>query len=260
MRKVLVICSLSRVRKSEFPEIMNAILTIIEKYDPVALKIVGMYNLLLELKPLLNLLAVEYDGYPISKDFVAQRMQRNNLLRSILSQLSSIENAAIASTAQQADLAVPYLRSYLNGITKQSFSVKTGRVNQLLTDLEGNEPMTAALNVLGLTVYIDELKTFQQSMNLVENQRRETLSVSLKNNNVNAKEAITNAISNLLDSIELARVEHTELDYMPLINELNVLLTSKQSMIKSRITRRKNSEANKTTTAASSTTTTATAI
>ena len=259
-KKVFVIFSLARVRKSEFPEIMKVILDIVEKHNPVTLKIVGMYNLLLELKPLLDMLTVKYDGYPNLKEFVAQRKKRNKLLRAILKQLSAIENAELTSTAPQAALAVPYLRLYLNGITKVNASVKAGRVNQLLFNLKDNVAMTAALSGVGLTVYIDELRIYQQSVNQGDAFRRAIQSVRSDFNGIDAMAQIASAISNLLNVIELARIEHTDLDYMPLINELNVLLISKQSVIRSRNTRSKNSVANKITTVASSTTTTATAI
>ncbi|HEY5509347.1 MAG TPA: DUF6261 family protein [Paludibacter sp.] len=260
MKKVLVVFSLSKVRKSDFPEIMNAILAIVKKFDPVALKIVGMYNLLLELVPLLDMYTVMYDGYPIPKDLVAVRKQRKKLLGSILKQLSAIEGAGLTVTAQQAKLAVPYLRSYLKGITKVSTSANTGSVKQLLLNLEDNDPIKTAMDALGLTVYFDQLRTYQQIMNQGTDTYRENLSAHSEFSNLKATEQISNAISNLLNSIELAKVEHKELDYMPLITELNVLLTAKQSVIKSRKTRSKNSVAKKTTTVASSTTTFATAI
>lgn len=260
MKKVIVNFSFSRVRKSEFPEIMNAVLAIVEKHNPTALYIVGMYNLLLELKPLLDILTVKYDGFPNSKEFVLERAMRDKLLSAIQSHVAAIEKAGVTSTAQQAALAVPYVKRYLNGIAAENSTVKTGRVNQLLTNLEENAEIRNALTVLGLTVYIDKLRTSQLSINQGESHRREILSGRAKFNSKNAQVKIAYAISNLLNAIELARVEHTDIDYMPLINELNVLLSSKQSMIKSRITRSKNSEANKTTTVASSTTTTATAI
>ena len=260
MRKTLFNFSFSRVRKSEFPEIMNAILDIVEKHNPIALFLVGMYNLLLELKPLLDKLTLKYDGYPIPKEVEDLRTKRDNLLGAVLSHLTAIEKAKVASVSQQAALAVPYLRSYLDGIIVENATVKTGRVNQLLTNLDDFDTMNAALVTLGLNVYFGELKACQQSINQGESQRRETLSVRIKQNTLIAKEKIANAVSNLLDAIELAKVEHTEIDYMPLINELNVLLSSKQTMLKSRVTRSKNSVANKTTTVASSTTTTATAI
>lgn len=260
MTKVIVNFSFSRVRKLEFPEILDAILGIVEKHNPEALFIVGMYNLLLELKPLLDILTVRYDRYPIPREFADQRTMRDKLLSAILSHMAAIEKAGVASTAEQAALAVPYLKRYLVGTTTGNSTVKTGRVNKMLANLEDNAPVTTALATLGFTVYIDELKTCQQSINQNENLRRESLSSRSKATTLVAKEKISNATNNLLKAIELARLEHTDIDYMPLINELNVLLSSKQTMIKSRITRSKNSEANKTTTAASSTTTTATAI
>lgn len=260
MKKSLVNFAFSRVRKSEFPEIMNAILEIVEKHDPIALNIVGMYNLLLELKPLLDKLALKYDGYPIPIDLQDLRNIRENLLGAILSHLTAIEKAKVASSAQQAALAVPYLRSYLDGIINENARVKTGRVNQLLTNLDDYVTMNAAMLSLGLNVYFVELKACQQSINQSESLRMEAMSLRVKQNTLIAKEKISYAVGNLLDAIELAKVEHTEIDYMPLINELNVLLSSRQSLIKSRITRSKNSIANKTTTVALSTTTSATAI
>ncbi len=260
LKKYIFSFSFSKVRKSEFPEIMNAILDIVEKHDPVALKIVGMYNLLLELKPLLDKLTLKYDGYPNSAELVDLRTRRDNLLGAILSHLTAIEKAKVTTVAQQAGLAVPYLRSYLDGILVENTTVKAGRVDQLLTNLDDYETMNTALVALGLDVYLDELRACQQSIDQGESLRREILSVRVKQNTLLVKEKISYAVSNLLNAIELAKVENTEIDYMPLINELNVLLSSKQTMLKSRITRSKNSIANKTKTVASSTTTSATAI
>ena len=251
-KKVLVIFSLSKVRKSELPEIMNAILAIVEKHDPVALKIVGMYNLLAELKPLLDKLAVQYDGYPNPKEFVAQRKLRNKLLSVILSNLWTVENVEVASKAQQAALAVPFLKQYLKGIMKVNSSVKNVRINQLLINLEENDSINVALVTLSFTDYIAKLKTCQQYLNQAAKDRREILAIRPLFNTQDAQTRIVNAISNLLSAIELAKVEHTELDYTPLINELNVELSLKQSIIKSRATRKKNTVAKKTKAAESS--------
>ena len=136
--------------------------------------------------------------------------------------------------------------------------------------------MNDALEVLSFSDYIAGLKICQQYLNRAVNHRREVLAIRPLFNTQDAQSRIVNAISNLLSAIELAKVEHTELDYMPLVNELNVLLSSKQALIKSRETRRKNtvakktkaakssakddSTANKTTTDAPSTTTDASAI
>ena len=223
------------------------ILKSVEKHNPVTLKIAGMYNLLSELRPLLNILAVKYDGYPNSEEVRAQVIMRNNLLGAITSHIVAIEKAGVFTTAQQARLAVPYLKSYLSGIATDSPIVKSGRVNQMLKGLTDNDEMNDALNALGLATYMDELRASQQSVNQGETHRKEILAIRPKFNNKDAKVRITSAIEHLLKAIDLAKVEHTDLDYMPLINELNVVLTNRKSVIKSRSTRNlNNSVANKT--------------
>ncbi len=260
MKSCLVNFSFYRIRKSEYPEIMNAILEIVKKHDPVALFIQGMYNLLLELTPLLDNLTLKYRSHPLVKELEVLRKTRDHLLSAILSQLTAIEKAKISSLILYSETAVPYLRSYLDGIGFENSTVKTGRIDQLLTNLENNDTMNVALSSLGLQVYLVELKACQLSINQGESRRIEDLSVRIKQNTLITEDKIAFAVKNLFNAIELARIEHTEIDYMPLINELNAMLSTKQMMVKSRITRSKNILTDKTTTAASSTTTTATAI
>ncbi|MEI6556184.1 MAG: DUF6261 family protein [Paludibacter sp.] len=240
--------SFSKVRRPELPEITEEILKSVEKHNPVTLKIAGMYNLLSELRPLLNILAVKYDGYPNSKDVKAQVKMRNTLLSAIRSHMVAIEKANVTTTAQQAKLALPYLKSYLNGIYSDSPIIKSGRVNQMLKGLTDNDEMNDALSALGLAGYMDELRASQQSVNQGESHRKEVLGIRPKFNNKNAKQRVITAIQHLLKAIDLAKMEHTDLDYMPLINELNVVLTNRQSVIRSRSTRNTNSNivANKT--------------
>jgi len=260
MKTIFVNFSFSRLRNSELPEMTEAILEAVEKHNPVTMKIAGMYNLLSELRPLLDILAVKYNGYPIPADYKAQCKLRNNLLVAIQSQLKAIEKARVSGTAQQAQLAVPYLNGYLKDISIEAASVKSGRVNQMLNGLTENDEMNAALNALGLTTYMDELKSCQQDVNQGESHRRQTLAVRPKFNNKDARGRVVTAIENLLKAIELAKVENVELDYIPLINELNVVLTNRQTVIKSRATRSKNSAAQNTTTVALPTKTEATAV
>ena len=247
MKSNFINFSFSKVRRPELPEMTEEILKSVEKYNPVTLKIAGMYNLLSELRPLLSILAVKYDGYPNSEVVKAQVKMRNNLLGAISSHVVAIEKAGVSTTAQQARLAVPYLKSFLSGISTYSPIIKSGRVNQMLIGLTDNDEMNNALTALGLAGYMDELRACQQSVNQGETHRKEILAIKPKFNNKDAKARVISAIEHLLKAIDLAKVEHTDLDYMPLINELNVVLTNRQSVVKSRSTRNSNnSVANKT--------------
>lgn len=258
-KKIIVNLSFVKIRNSEIPEIMNAILAIVEKYDPVALKIAGMYNLLSELKPLLDRLSLKYNGYPNSLELKQCREFRDKLLKAILAHMSAIEKAGLPSTAQQAALALPYLKSCMNGILLENTDTKSARISRLIHGMDENESLKAAFDALGFTVYTDELTTTQLNFISGLNARIENKTERKGKKATEARDKITLAIDNLLNAIELARVEHSDIDYMPLINELNVLIDSKLTMVKTRTTRNKNS-AEKTTTVALSPTTTATAI
>ncbi len=247
MKTNFVNFSFSKVRRPELPVMTEEILKSVEKYDPVTLKIAGMYNLLSELRPLLSILAVKYDGYPNPEEVKAQVKMRNNILGAIVSHIVAIEKAKVSTTAQQARLAVPYLKSFLSSISTDSPITKSGRVNQMLIGLTDNDEMNDALIALGLATYMNELSTCQQAVNHGETHRKEILAIRPKFNNKDAKARVISAIEHLLKAIDLAKVEHTDLDYMPLINELNVVLTNRQSVVKSRSTRNSNnSVANKT--------------
>lgn len=248
------------LRKSEIPETMNAVISTVEKFDPSALKIEGMFNMLVALQPMLNILTTEYDGLPISTELAEARAKRNRLLGSILSQLIAIEKGGLASTASDASIALPFLRQYLNGIPYFTPTVKSGKVNQLMYQLEAEtETMGTAIIALGLSGYVNELKLNQQHINELEQIRREKLSTRKDEKSKLAREKIANAIHNLLMAIEVAKLQYPEIDYVPLINELNVIFSARKSAVKSRNTRNKNA-AKKTTTVALSPTTTATAI
>jgi hypothetical protein len=257
--KYFINFSLSKVQKPELPELTKSMLEIVEKHDPTALKISGMYTMLSELRPLLDILAVKYDGCPNSEEFVQQRKLRNKILGAILSHIVGKVKAGEVETNPQAALAIPYLKSYLKGISSESASVKSGRVNQMLNGLTDNEDMNQALSELGMSSYIEKLRGYQLNVNKGETLRREKLAVRPKFNNKNANKRVMTGIDNMLRAIELAKAENSNLNYMPLVNELNVLLNNRQAIIKSRATRTKNSATHKTATVAMSATTSATA-
>lgn len=247
--------SWSQVRKSELPEMTSIMLAIVEKHDPVALKITGMYSNLSELRPLLDILAVKYDGNPNSPVFDEQRRLRNTMLSAINSHIAGKEKAGEVISNQDAALAIPYINRYLKGIYTEPNLVKSGRVNQMLNGLNDNDEMNNAIAALGLSDYMDRLRAYQENVNKGETHRTGAMSVRPKYNNSNADKRVISAIDNLLRAIELGKAENLNLDYQALINELNVFLTNRLAIIKSRSSRGKNSEnQNKATDAPSPTT------
>ncbi len=256
MKNILVYIPYNRVQKLELPDIVMGTLAIVEKHDPKAMFVEGMFKLLQEEIPNVAKLSEIYNGHPLTPELIKLREQSNKIVQSILKKSGSIQN--ISSLSAQAAVIAPVVNRYLNGISRENQKAKTERVSQFIATTESDINLKTALETVGLKVYVDELVLVQQTIALNTNMRRISMSEKTIEDRSALKTSIVTALTNLFKSIELARVEHPDVDYMPMINELNQLLVSYHSLIKNRITRSKNLA--KKTTVASSSTTTATAV
>lgn len=238
------------------PEIVNGTLAIVEKYDPGVLFVEGMFRLLQAEIPNVVRLSEIYKGHPLTTELVSLREKSERIVKSILKKSDSIKY--ISSLTAQATVIVPVVNRFFKGTLKENLKVKAERVSQFLTAIENDANLKTAMQIAGLMVYVDELVSLQQTIETNTNKRRVAMSVKTIEDRRELKTSIVTALTNLFNAIELARVEHPDVDYMPMIHELNNLLISYHSLIRNRKTRSQNLA--KTTTVASSTTTTATAV
>ena len=258
MKKVILLFSFLKIRKQEFPAIIDGVIAIVQKYNPKALFIDGMFNLLVELQTSLPVLTQKALSHPLSKVLKNQRKRRMELIRAILLQGAAVEKAAVPSQADAVSLILPLISRHLSNLFRENLKVVHQEVENFLAEFKQNDGLLTAAATIGVKLFIDELKALEDSMAVNVIARRESKSPGRSVNKVQLRLNIIDGFSRLLNSIELARVEHPELDYMPLINELNEFFVPYQALVRSRTTRNKTA-AQKTTTAASSTTTTATA-
>lgn len=258
MKKYLFSLNFSRIRKFEYPELINGVVEIVEKHNPEQLGILGMYNLLLEVLPQLDELTVSYGSHPLTADLIEYRTKRSKLIRSLLAQTTAKNKAGVSALTAHTAVALPFLQRYFSKLSATNSRILSEEVNKMLAELAKDDALKAAFTALNLTVTTDELKRIQQSIKQNVSLRRAELAGRAKADTTAITNNVSIALDNLLKAIELAKVEHSDLDYMPLVNELNGLIGNYQVLIKSRITRSKNLA--KKTTVALSPTTSATAV
>ena len=258
MKKYILNFSFLKIRKQEFPAIVDGVVEIVQKYNPKTLFIEGMFNLLVELQTSLSVLTEKSVSHPLTKVLNAQRKRRKELISAIVMQGTAVEKAAVASQANAVSLIIPIINRHLSNLSRENLKVIHQEVSNFLSEFKTNDAMIAAATTMGVKVYIDELKALETTMAVNVTSRRESKSPVRSINKLQVKTNITDGLARLLNSIELVRVEHPEVDYMPLIDELNEFLAPYQVLVKSRATRTKNA-AQKSTTAAMSATTSATA-
>ena len=230
----------SRVRKLEFPELVNGVVTIVGKSDPAALHIEGMYNLLLEAQPQVSSLEVVYKKHPESAILRSLRIKRKDLLMGIQNHVKGLAKARVASMEAELDLVLPFIEKYLGDIVADNSKTATEKIKQMFLKLEGDTSLKAAVTKVGLDIYFNELSTLQQSFDHSITKRRAAVAAIARPHTRKIKSDLGVALSDLVDAIELAYKEFPALNYMPMVNEINKLFNEYLSDIKARSTRNKN--------------------
>lgn len=240
MKKKITSVPFTKVAKMKFPALVNNVVRIVEKYDPATLHIDLMYNELVAVQPLVKTLLNVYKRHPKTESLKELRLKRRKLFMAILSQKKAIEKSNLTSQEAARVLVLPFIDEHFSNIVANDMGTQAERVSQMSDALKGNAPMAAAMADLGLKIYIDELLVLEQKIIAAEELRLQEMSKKPKMNTLIVKRQVSDALMNLLNRIQLAQIEYKELDYEPLMNELNQYLTPVGAAMKSKTTRNKN--------------------
>ena len=236
MTEVFLVVPYSRMRYLDFPGFTNDTVTIASKYKVADLFIEGPYNRLLAIQTELNQLEVTYRKQPKTNELTELRSTRGTMIDTVLRLLKNLNKAGLASQAEMLKLVTPFLERYMSSIQDSDTELKRELIRQLGKNFDDNDAVKQALESLGLKLFVDELRDIQSNIEQTWNEKIELLS---KNVVVDKKEITSRAIvtlKNFYHAIELAQLDHAELDYSGLINELNKFLSVYNTGLKTRIT------------------------
>jgi len=230
----------SQVRNLEYPGFMNDTVSIIAKHGAAKYFVEGQYNIMLGIQAELNELEVAYRKFPKTNDLVELRAKRNKMINTILKQTKNLRNAGLASQTDLLAFVTPFMEKYLTTIQDGNTKLKRERIRQLGKSFDDNTALQTSLNSLGLKVFFDELRNVQEGIDLTLSEQVELLAQAPKlDANLIVKKSIT-AMKNMFSAINLAILEHTTLDYSPLVNELNTYLGFYVMNLRTRMAIKKN--------------------
>lgn len=243
-----------RIQKMETPTLFKGVNAILSKYDTEALDIKTWCDLLLDQESELGELTEINRTHPASKELKTQRKARKMLLSVINTHYSALNRAQVGLLTAQQEVVIPFLTKYV----RNSVSNNNKKLDEILIQMFGtideDVSLQTALQVVGLKVYFDELKVIQQNITLCKSKIVKFKSETPKMRTEAIKKSAVNALSNLIQSIELGKIKYPEKDFVPLTNELGAFLSEYQMLDKMRRTISKRTAENKKTVALSSTT------
>lgn len=249
----------SAIRILEYPDFATNVIEIVEKHNPETLKISGVIDLLKAEVPEIEKITINERYHPMTKELKTLRANRDKTLGAILSLIQGYKKQQVPALAAAVFIAIPFLDRFLTKINRNSNFIKNKKIDLMLIELAGNEALKAAFQTLGFTVLLDDLKTNYQAIVATQKNRRLSKSTTQR---VECRKIIVKAqiaMNNLFRTIEINQLVEKNVDYLPLINELNEMLIEYKTLLTQRRTLVQKANLIKKVTVASSTTTTATA-
>ncbi len=240
--EVFIIIAFSRLRKSEFRNLINKIVEFVSQHDPDGLNLRFAYDKLVEAQAELSLLKVPEGANPKTAELAEIRVKRNRLIRTLVAQIKILNTANLVYSVPQLDLVAPFVNRYLKPIVKSNSESKTDVLSEMFQMLEGDTALNLAIDNLSLRTYFDELKVCQTGYTRSLAQRSEGRSVKIATDTLKIRKTAESALLILLKETELMQMKYPQIDYAPLINKINEALTLASTQLKTRSARKKQVE------------------
>ncbi len=230
----------SRLQKFELPNFTRKVLGVCEKHDAEELKINEHVEILEGMRPQLAYLVASYGPHPLTKKLNQLHKKRINDAGVIVDQVAVYERAGQESMIAALELVRFVLANTLLRLNQNTRIGATERINDFFLQVDKSQELEEAFSELKLTGYLNELRTSNLSFQQLENMRAVDIASRPKTNIPPIVKEVNAGLRNLLSHITLSQSRYPEVDYSQFIDELNVVITSFDAVIKSRETRNKN--------------------
>lgn len=231
--------ALSRLLKLELPQLAKNVLEIVAKHEPESLLIENAFNDFELLKPQIESLIVSYGPHPITEQLKPLRRKRILYATSISFQVRGLVKGFIDGADNDIVVAKAAVNRYLNNLRRNNEEVINERLDQFFNEIDADPAIFAAMNALGFIPYIDNLKMVHSELKMLLGSRNASFSKREKGITAVSSKAVRSGLEVLFMRISSAMYDNKELDYNPLISELNEKLIRYQALINMRATAHK---------------------
>lgn len=236
MKKVKEI-SLSRLLKLETRILVEKVVEILQKYDLEALRLQDFNTILLDQWTKVQVLVDPPGPHAYTQDIGRLHKKRLNYATLIVMQVESLGKIDAEEKKRQVKLAKRLTKSYLTNLGRENVGSVTSHILsffEALANENRSEEREAFVN-LGLQHYLDELQQintqYEDLCALRRKDRYERPPIDSKN----VEREAQRVLRLFFEQINSFQQTFKDIDYQPLIKELNVRLTKHSKNIKARI-------------------------
>ncbi len=220
---------ISKMQKLEVAEFAEEVIGVVHKYNPEEMQINAMYDLLVANKPLIAQLKVHYGVDPYRLDLKPAREMMMLLVSNI-----KLKVRLATKTNDPKDFHA--IESAINSSLRYLYRCKNAKtVNQkirgFLNDVETDEELQAAITQFDLLEDVMQLSSALDRVRELSSKSYKRTSSRIDVSAMEHMKAVYSAVEHVFNEIEMAHLLNPELDYSPLVGELNVLVGKYRRLI-----------------------------
>jgi hypothetical protein len=229
---------LRTLRNSEFTIFVNQFVGIVVKHHPENLHLTKPFEKLNLLLPEMAKIKAHELGSALSNKLHDLDNERDILINAILAQIKTLSKLNLPSLKPYTTVLNNFIDTHGHDIANASYNAETKRIDDLLADYENTADVKSAFAGLNIEILINQLKVVNKEFADLFIQRNEAEAAVEKVNTRAIRLKTEKIFIDFINAIDYCIMEYEELDYTPLCNELNDLITYYKTQLKARTTRR----------------------
>lgn len=234
----------SRMLKLEVPELALEVISTVEKYNPEELLIEPMFQILIKQMPIIKMLDVPYGKDPVRlslRPLKQKLMLHASEVRLHLQLLKKTEDEKNLFEIQAAvDRHLRYLSKSKNR------KIVNQKITQFIHEVKSNQALKEVMIEFDFMPIVERLELALTDVRALIAKRTQSDSEKPKKTAREMMEIVLSSLNDLFKEIELSQLRNPEIDYAPLIHELNSVTANFKQVVNLReaANRRKAAEMN----------------
>ncbi|MBP6610261.1 MAG: hypothetical protein KA206_04140 [Paludibacter sp.] len=226
--------NIADLTKEEYLQFAAAVVAEVKKSNVSDLGLTGVYNLAEASLAEANKFSKEVKRNPFSADIDAARLQREKKVIAVLSFARGFRQSAPEHLKEAIALAIPEIELFFGGFVRVNNFVKHQRILMLFSKMDADTKLTAAMQTLGLKVYLDEIRAIETNLISLVNDRRELKKKKAGEEVVDVFGNSSTVLRKLFSTIETNAMVETSKDFSQLFLGLNVVIAEFKQLLLTR--------------------------
>ena len=228
---------MSKLFKAEVPLVMAHVVRFLGNHNPEALHLGDLYALLVPQLEKSKVLAVPYGKHHLTYQLAKLHTKRLKYAALINLQLKSLEKLDCEKTQRMVRDAQKLSKDFLTYLGQKRIRVVTFQIDVFFSQLrlDNNTDSREAFIELGLQRYLDELRKTNELHYDLFNERQSDIDGRPQTQDRLLEKETQNMMRLFFEQVNSYQRTFKDIDYYPLICQINIVLTRYSKLLKTRV-------------------------